>query len=916
MRRRIAAAILLTACCCAPLPTFAQCERWLPGPFDNGTASSVVGKLYCSTSWDPDGDGPLFPRLVVAGSFTSIGGVATHNVAWRDPATGTWNAFGPGITFTVRALAVLNGQVVAAGDGDTNPAADDDNVLRWNGVSWASLGGGTATGNVNALAVWNGELYAGGYFVANPSWADPVSNIGRWDEATATWQSVGGGTDGTVSALHAWQGVLYAGGSFHHAGGVAANYIARFDGTWHALSSEPKYYVNDLEGGYNGELLAATSFTGANGATTPAVGGWNGFSWNVRAVQAVPSGIFLTCGIYNGSIYAGGSFESLDGMLAGGVARWDGTRWVSVGQGAVNHAAVIYDLAPYNGELLAVGDVQQLDFIPVGGIGRWNGTEWGAFGGYSALSVAAMTPYNGRLVAGGYFHAYAGTGPSVSNIGAWRGTTGLSAFGTGTDADVTALCAYTSGTLVNPSYELVAGGYFTVAGGLACNHVARWIEKTTIITPPAWAPMGQGFNAAVSALERYNSALYAGGSFTASGATPLGHIARWNTAASSWESVGNFDGSVEALKVWNGQLYAGGSFTSVNGVPTGGLARWNGSTWSACGGVFSTGYVHALEVYNGQLVIGGEFTGVPGSPNLATWDGTSISTLGSGGTNRAVHALRAAGTRLYVGGEFLLAGGLSCQHLAWWDGTWHAMSGATNTVESMCLYNGELHVGGSFQYVDDGLLRAPTWARYTETGVPWFATQPSSRNVAPGTNVTFTASPPPGYSGYSTQWYRNGVPLADGFTGHGSIVSGAHTSTLEIDFTNGQTDWGKYHAEMSNSCGSVQSVDATLSFDGYADVAPGGTLQTAFAAMGPNPSRGATTLQYSLARDADVRVRVHDIAGRLVWSRELGHVAAGRHAAEWDARDAGGDRVRAGLYLVTLEVDGARLAARRLVVTR
>jgi flagellar hook assembly protein FlgD len=61
-----------------------------------------------------------------------------------------------------------------------------------------------------------------------------------------------------------------------------------------------------------------------------------------------------------------------------------------------------------------------------------------------------------------------------------------------------------------------------------------------------------------------------------------------------------------------------------------------------------------------------------------------------------------------------------------------------------------------------------------------------------------------------------------------------------------------------------------------------------------------------------VRLDVLDVAGRVVRSRELGQLAAGSHALEWDGLDARGAHVGAGLYWVRVRA-GSSDAFQRIV---
>ena len=73
-------------------------------------------------------------------------------------------------------------------------------------------------------------------------------------------------------------------------------------------------------------------------------------------------------------------------------------------------------------------------------------------------------------------------------------------------------------------------------------------------------------------------------------------------------------------------------------------------------------------------------------------------------------------------------------------------------------------------------------------------------------------------------------------------------------------------------------------------------------------------MAFSLGRDAAVRVRIYDVAGRLVRGVDVGHLAAGRHLAVWDGRDDNGQRVSAAPYFVRLEVDGRPVGVKRLII--
>jgi hypothetical protein len=904
----------------------AQCADWQVGPLDNGgAANGTDGPIRAMYPFDPDGAGPLPVMLVAAGQFTSIQGVSASNIAARDPATGMWQPLGSGTDDVVYALTVYNGELIAGGSFTHAGGVGTNHVARWNGSSWQTLPYGGNPDGVNnlvtSLAVYNGKLIVGGAFTMAGG-AVFAHDIASWDPVSS-WQTLGVGVGcnvlncgGQVMCLTTWGGDLIAGGSFTYAGNQPASYTARWDGTsWHAMGGDKNGDVTCLQP-FNGELIAGGRFSQVDQYPGSHVDASNIARWNGSAWQALGSGTdsdVLSLSVYNGTLIVGGGFDHAGGIAVNDIAGWNGSSWTALGAGIQGSFDYVESMMVYNAELVVGGSFSFAGGQPANSMARWNGFEWVPFGGGSAGIVFAMTNYIGRVVAGGDFHQNTNVGAAAHAIAGWDGVS-LSAYGTGMDAAVIALKSFKYPGLFGDS-ELIAGGLFTHAGGVAANRIARWDQDPLIaFPPPAWQAMGSGFNSGVYAIERYNSATYAGGPFTFSTST-VNHIARWNETTKLWEAVGTgMNGAVRALKTFGSYLYAGGDFTTAGGVSTGGLARWDGTSWSQVGGVFN-GTVYALEVHNGLLVIGGLYPGINSSPNLAYYTGSFYSTFATGGTNGAVRSLRSTGTRLYIGGTFSTAGGVSASNVAYWDGFWHEVAGGANdVVYALAAFNGEIHAGGVFTAVDNGALASPRWAKFTPTGVPWFVSQPFSQTIQVGDNVSFTAQPAPGYPGVSFQWNRNGVPLLDGLTPGGSTLSGATTPTLTLTSAV-FADNGGYQMVLMSPCGNDSSVVATLDFTGVTGVAPPGpTGATVFETAGPNPTRGPSQLAFSLAVEAQTRFRVYDLAGRLVRVIDMGRLPAGPHQGTWDARDSNGQRVHAGLYFVSLEVDGQRLGDKRLTV--
>jgi hypothetical protein len=128
-------------------------------------------------------------------------------------------------------------------------------------------------GQVYATAMWDPDgpgpksplLVVGGNFAVA---GDVVaSNIAVYDPVTGAWSALGSGTNNIVWALTALpNGDLVAGGDFTTAGGVSANYIARWNGSaWSALGTGMNGSVSELTTLSNEDLVAGGQFTIAGG---------------------------------------------------------------------------------------------------------------------------------------------------------------------------------------------------------------------------------------------------------------------------------------------------------------------------------------------------------------------------------------------------------------------------------------------------------------------------------------------------------------------------------------------------------------------------------------------------------------------------------------------------------------------------
>jgi hypothetical protein len=91
--------------------------------------------------------------------------------------------------------------------------------------------------------------------------------------------------------------------------------------------------------------------------------------------------------------------------------------------------------------------------------------------------------------------------------------------------------------------------------------------------------------------------------------------------------------------------------------------------------------------------------------------------------------------------------------------------------------------------------------------------------------------------------------------------------------------------------------------------APAGRLDLAAR---PNPSRGATTIEYLLPAAGPVTLAVFDLQGRRLATLADSVERAGQHSVAWSGTDAAGRTLGAGIYLVRLQAGGASVTLKLL----
>jgi len=283
--------------------------------------------------FDEDGPGPLAPCLFAGGNFIFAGGQSVNGIArWDGQA---WSPLpiegGPGTCFALRVFD-------EDGPGPGLPAlfAAGDGLKRWDGVEWSSVTIPPG-GEIRSMLVFDDGVGGESLYISNP--------LRRWDGAV--WTSIGG-AEVNVECMASYdpdgpgpaRERLIVGGAFLSIGGVAADYIAQWNGQqWSSLgngltNSAYSMAVLDEDGAGPGlpALFVTGNFSHAGGLPVNGIAKWDGTNWTPVGAGAGLDGTGFALAVFNDTIsggwapalYVGGNFDFAGGVACPNLARWGG----------------------------------------------------------------------------------------------------------------------------------------------------------------------------------------------------------------------------------------------------------------------------------------------------------------------------------------------------------------------------------------------------------------------------------------------------------------------------------------------------------------------------------------------------------------------------------------------------------------
>lgn len=894
---------------------YGQCDQWLPG----SPLAGINGQVNAITAWDPDGPGPEHARLVAVGDFTVAGSALVQNIAVLDPQTQRWSGLGgqSGTSALTHAIGTPTGRLYVGSSS-----------LSSNFLGGVSISRGVALYESNRWASVVFPFNVSSTFPPVTSFAlapnGDVLSLGDYNaisgmrfRGTAVLNALdflpefGGGSISVTARLPAYallplqDGDLLIAGDFDYLRSNSQSgesFVAR--NVMRMTPAGPQKLEKELNAGVtaaatlnDGRTILAGRFTSSG-----EVLGLNGLAiYDGRTFVPVAGNTFETgTSILSVAQHPGGDLYFAGSLVIKGkrhvVARISDGVLIPIGPTYTPpEVGLTTSYTPNfaSGEttppaILAIMPTGEVYFggryspngLPLINIARIvNDTfEPASPGVVGTVSTISSMP-DGRFLVAGNFRTTADR--RIVNIAAWDGIdlryvapdiggpiSGAATLPDGRIVATRRIQPTPFGVLEQRSFvlergqwrQLLTGNFngtnasngdpagtaaFRRADGTSFNAMARFNGDDFVQLSPPFES-----NTFVRTLQRSGQVLVA--RRTSASGQPQ-QMAVSIADGDRWKQLGpELSGEVVNIE----QLPDGRPVALV-AVATGSAMRvWNGASWlpflTNPGGLSSAS-------------IRGLFQLAPTALSDAALDIVAFgrfSSASDGGSGSF------AGIARYRAGVWSnLRGGLSIRP---------SRSASVSAVTRQ--QSGELLAVGDFNIA--GTLASTLLARYTLTGIPTIARQPTAAapTISANQTIEVTFTPSPGYSVQYVRWSRDGVPIFNGPGGaspDGGTVIGGSTdiitptdgSPVSLLITGAQpSDSGRYAVTLFSACGQATSQDVAVRVNpaacspadiattdgqtGLADGGPDGAIDNgdfvaffaAFFAGDGDPSRAAADI--------------------------------------------------------------------------
>ncbi|PYT01969.1 MAG: hypothetical protein DMF63_03805 [Acidobacteria bacterium] len=772
---------------------------------DNGTL--FPGSVYAIVIQNDN-------KIVIAGDFTEVNGVARTNIARIDQFGNLDTSFTANANGPVFSLALTYDQAVIAGGAFTSVNGTARFLLaRINTFGALDM---TSNFDCQGSVIYDLKrddrgriLIAGAFGTIGGTPQGAIARLNDDGKTVDTTFRTGGLLNGASIGIQADRKIV-----FGHAGGVMRFYP---DG-----AVDPTLNI-----------------------TTP--------SW-VEETAIQP----------DGKIVIGGFFTAINGVPRNRVARLnlDGTLDPNfdpnVG-GASNSVKLSSISVQRDGKILIGGRMETIGGVARRGFGRVYPD--GTLDSTTNLTVATGIPLailpqsDGKTLVGGNFTSIGGVAQSkVSRISA-NGTVEAAFPNLAIDNEVDGIAVQSDGKI------LIAGG-FTTVGGSPRTRLARLNSNGTLDT--SFAP---SINNQIQAVAiQGDGKILIGGSFTNVNGTATSSLARLNTNGTLDTTFNpNVNPGVARIRIQpDGKILLGGYFSTVGGVPRTAIARLNpNGTLDPSINVPFTGIVQELSdialQQDGKILIGGSFAGITGTSNVCIarlLPSGAIDTSFTGSADTTVNSIAVqADGRIIVAGRFTSLNSTSRQYLGRLNAngsldTTFTMN-ADDTIASMALQrDGKIVVGGNFGMVggQSRIRLAKISNTYTAPETMWTA--------SPRFLEWNNASAGPQVQRVTFEKSLDGINYT--ILGNGTVsLSTTLWSLTGRGFGSGFIRVRGYYPDASNRASSIEAVyfvpttNTPFDFDGDGKTDIGIFRPNATSEWWIDPSGGnlATAMQFGVSTD-------------------------------------------------------------------